>query len=172
MEKESKKMVDEAVTSTIASLKRKAFIHDSDSDDDMPLSSKLKISKEVADTTTASLVDSLKPKKRKRLIKSRYHIPLKVQNQGTDPDDLSHPDESSNPDGLSNPDGISNTDEASNPDGGSNPVASTLDGSPKNVAISDSPAPPTPGRRHINMSYERVTKIAAELGLAVPGQKR
>ena len=79
MEKESKKMVDEAVTSTTASLKRKALIHDSDSDDDMPLSSKLKISKEVVDTTTASLVDPLKPKKRKRLIKSRYHIPLKVQ---------------------------------------------------------------------------------------------
>ena len=40
------------------------------------------------------------------------------------------------------------------------------------VAVSDSPAPPTPGRRHINMSYERVAEIAAELGLAVPGQKR
>ena len=99
LEKETKKMVDEAVPSTTASLKRKAFIHDSDSDDNMPLSSKLKISKEVADTTTTSLVDSLKPKKRKRLIKSRYHIPLKVQNQGGDPDDLAHPDESSHPDG-------------------------------------------------------------------------
>ena len=42
----------------------------------------------------------------------------------------------------------------------------------KIVVVSDSPTPPTPGRRHINMSYKRVAEIAAELGLAVPGQKR
>ena len=66
MEKETKKMVDEVVPSTITSLKRKAFIHDSDSDDDMPLSSKLKISKEVADTTTASLVDHLETKEEEK----------------------------------------------------------------------------------------------------------
>ncbi|KAK1379655.1 hypothetical protein POM88_026399 [Heracleum sosnowskyi] len=76
---------------------------ETDSEDDMPISSKFKIIKEVADTATEAVTPSSKPQKKRILSKSRYHIPLKVQMKDTDIQ-TSNPDESSTPDALANPD--------------------------------------------------------------------
>lgn len=70
------------------------------------------------------VVDFTNPKKKRKLIKSRYHIPLKtpdsIEQMTTIPDVLSNPDESSIPD---------------------TPDINNLDGSPvKAVTILDSPA--------------------------------
>ncbi|KAK1371557.1 hypothetical protein POM88_037649 [Heracleum sosnowskyi] len=84
-------------------VKRKLILGtNSDSEDDMSLSSKFKIQKEVADTAHEAVAQTTKPQKKRKLIKSRYHIPLRVTN--TDGHATSNPDESSIPDAHANPD--------------------------------------------------------------------
>ncbi|KAK1396950.1 hypothetical protein POM88_006813 [Heracleum sosnowskyi] len=87
----------------VVSVKRKLVLRDeTDSEDDMPISSKLKIHKEVADTAIVAVAPSSKPQKKRKLSKSRYHIPLETQ--ATAGKDISIPDEQSNPDAQANPD--------------------------------------------------------------------
>ncbi|KAK1372772.1 hypothetical protein POM88_028965 [Heracleum sosnowskyi] len=66
-------------------VKRKLrLIDESDSEDDLPISSVMNVNKEVADTATKAVVPSSKPQKTRKLSKSRYHIPLTVQMKDTD----------------------------------------------------------------------------------------
>ncbi|KAK1380079.1 hypothetical protein POM88_026823 [Heracleum sosnowskyi] len=77
------KKADEVVKNV--PVKRKLrLIDESDSEDDLPISSVMNVNKEVADTATKSVVPSSKPQKTRKLSKSRYHIPLTVQMKDTD----------------------------------------------------------------------------------------
>ncbi|KAK1387431.1 hypothetical protein POM88_015609 [Heracleum sosnowskyi] len=119
-------------------VKRKLrLIDESDSEDDLPISSVMNVNKEVADTATKAVVPSSKPQKSRKLSKSRYHIPLTVQMKDTNIQ-TSNPDESSIPDALANPD------------------VSIPDATTKVVSISDSPASPSQKIREI--SWEKRQK--------------
>ncbi|KAK1362943.1 hypothetical protein POM88_038504 [Heracleum sosnowskyi] len=84
-------------------VKRKLILGgDSDSEDDMVLSSKFKMNKEVVDTAIEAVAPSAKPQKKRKLIKRKYHIPLKKKD--TDVQAISNPDESSIPDAQAIPD--------------------------------------------------------------------
>ncbi|KAK1390006.1 hypothetical protein POM88_018184 [Heracleum sosnowskyi] len=143
----------EKVTKAV-SVKRKLVLRDeSDSEDDMPISSKFKIIKEVADTAIEAVTPSSKPRKKMKLSKSRYHIPLETQT--TDGQDLSIPDEQSNPDAQANPD------------------ISTPDVTPtKVVSVSDSPAKSSPTTRHVDISWEKYGAAASNLGFLHPLEKK
>ncbi|KAK1377274.1 hypothetical protein POM88_033467 [Heracleum sosnowskyi] len=141
----------EKVTEAV-SVKRKLVLRDeSDSEDDMPISSKFKIIKEVADTAIEAVAPSSKPQKKRT--KSRYHIPLETQT--TDGQDLSIPDEQSNPNAQANP------------DVGTPNVTPT-----KVVSISDSPAKSSPTTRHVDISWEKYSAAASNLGFLHPLEKK
>ncbi|KAK1352207.1 hypothetical protein POM88_053471 [Heracleum sosnowskyi] len=132
-------------------VKRKLrLIDESDSEDDLPISSVMNLNKEVADTATKVVVPSSKPQKTKKLSKSRYHIPLTVQMKDTDI-------QTSNPDESSTPDALTNTD------------VSIPDATTKVVSISDSPASPSQIRE---ISWEKVSKTASLVGLTPQSQKK
>ncbi|KAK1360969.1 hypothetical protein POM88_045443 [Heracleum sosnowskyi] len=135
-------------------VKRKLVLRDeTDSEDDMPISSKLKKNKEVSDTTVEVVAPSSKPQKKRKLSKSRYHIPLKTQ--VTDGQDTSNPDEQSNPDAQANPD-----------------VGNPNDTPSKVVSISVSPAKASPNTRHVDISWEKLGADASNLGLTHPMEKK
>ncbi|KAK1378014.1 hypothetical protein POM88_024758 [Heracleum sosnowskyi] len=134
----------------VAVKKKLVLRDDSDSENTMPLSSKFKISKEVVDTASEAVAPSAKPPKKRKLIKSRYHIPLKKHD--TDVRDTSNPDESPNPDTQSIPD-VGIPDEPS-----------------KIVSISDSPA--SPAKKIIEISWDKVAETASKLGFTPPLQKK
>ncbi|KAK1402214.1 hypothetical protein POM88_001819 [Heracleum sosnowskyi] len=143
------KKADKVVTNV--PVKRKLrLIDESDSEDDLPISSVMNVNKEVADTATKAVVPSSKPQKTRKLSKSRYHIPLTVQMKDTDIQ-TSNPDESSTPDALSNPD------------------VSIPDAATKGVSISDSPASPSQIRGH---SWEKVSTTASLVGLTPTSKKK
>ncbi|KAK1404094.1 hypothetical protein POM88_003699 [Heracleum sosnowskyi] len=122
-------------TEKVVEVKRKLVLRDeTDSEDDMPISSKIKMNKEVAYTATEAVTPSSKPQKKRKLTKSRYHIPLE-QKQDTDGQDISIPDEQSNPDAQANPD------------------VGDPDASHKIVSISDSPA--SLSKKIIEISWEK-----------------
>ncbi|KAK1353833.1 hypothetical protein POM88_052198 [Heracleum sosnowskyi] len=132
-------------------VKRKLrLIDESDSEDDLPISSVMNVNKEVADTATKAVVPSSKPQKTRKLSKSRYHIPLTVQMKDTDIQ-TSNPEESSTPDALANPD------------------VSIPDATTKVVSISDSPASPSQIRGH---SWEKVSTTASLVGLSPTSKKK
>ncbi|KAK1384549.1 hypothetical protein POM88_022284 [Heracleum sosnowskyi] len=121
-------------------VKRKLILgEDSDYEDDMVLSSKFKMNKEVADTASEAVAPSTKPQKKRKLVKSRYHIPM--EKQDTDVQASSIPDESSNPDAQANPD-------VGSPDATSSKI----------VSISDSPAKASPTSRIVEISWEKRQK--------------
>ncbi|KAK1380859.1 hypothetical protein POM88_027603 [Heracleum sosnowskyi] len=137
--------------SEVISVKRKLVLRDeTDSEDDLPISSVMNVNKEVADTATKAVVPSSKPQKKRKLSKSRYHIPLTVQMKDTDIQ-TSNPDESSTPDALANPD------------------VSIPDATTKVVSISDSPTSPSQFRE---ISWEKVSKIASLVGLTPNSEKK
>ncbi|KAK1378500.1 hypothetical protein POM88_025244 [Heracleum sosnowskyi] len=143
----------EKVTEAV-SVKRKLVLRvESDSEDDMPISSKFKIIKEVADTAIEAVAPSSKPQKKRKLSKSRYHIPLETQT--TDGQDLSIPDEQSNPNAQANPD------------------VGTPDVTPiKVVFVSDSPAKSSPTTRHVDISWEKYGAAASNLWFLHPLEKK
>ncbi|KAK1371186.1 hypothetical protein POM88_037278 [Heracleum sosnowskyi] len=131
-------------------VKRKLrLIDESDSEDDLPISSVMNVNKEVADTATKAVVPLSKPQKTRKLSKSRYHIPLTVQMKDTDIQ-TSNPDESSTPDALANPD-------VSIPD------------ATKVVSLSDSPASPSQIK---DISWEKVSTTASLVGLTPTSKKK
>ncbi|KAK1394056.1 hypothetical protein POM88_013112 [Heracleum sosnowskyi] len=138
----------------VVAVKRKLVLRDeTDSEDDMLISSKFKLNKEVADTASEAVASTVKPQKKIKLIKSRYHIPLKKQD--TDGHDISIPDEHSNPDAQANPDvGI--------PDASQSTI----------VSISDSPAKASPPSRVLEISWEKVGATASKLGFTHPMDKK
>ncbi|KAK1373222.1 hypothetical protein POM88_029415 [Heracleum sosnowskyi] len=143
------KKADKVVTNV--PVKRKLrLIDESDSEDELPISSVMNVNKEVADTATKAVVPSSKPQKTRKLSKSRYHIPLTVQMKDTDIQ-TSNPDESSTPDALANPD------------------VSIPDAATKVVSISDSPASPSQIRGH---SWEKVSTTASLVGLTPTSKKK
>ncbi|KAK1399481.1 hypothetical protein POM88_009344 [Heracleum sosnowskyi] len=86
----------------VVKVKRKLVLRDeTDSEDDMPISSKLRMNKEYADIDGEVVAPTAKPQKKRKLIKRRYHIPLKKHD--TDGQDISIPDEQSNLDAQANP---------------------------------------------------------------------
>ncbi|KAK1372305.1 hypothetical protein POM88_028498 [Heracleum sosnowskyi] len=132
-------------------MKRKLrLIDESDSEDDLPISSVMNVNKEVADTATKAVVPLSKPHKTRKLSKSRYHIPLTVQMKDTDIQ-TSNPDESSTPDALANPD------------------VSIPDATTKVVSLSDSPASPSQIRE---ISWEKVSTTASLVGLTPTSKKK
>ncbi|KAK1366762.1 hypothetical protein POM88_042323 [Heracleum sosnowskyi] len=132
-------------------VKRKLrLIDESDSEDDLPISSVMNVNKEVADTATKVVVPSSKPQTKRKLSKSRYHIPLTVQMKDTDIQ-TSNPDESSTPDALANPD------------------ISIPDATTKVVSLSDSPASPSQIRE---ISWEKVSTTASLVGLTPTSKKK
>ncbi|KAK1402414.1 hypothetical protein POM88_002019 [Heracleum sosnowskyi] len=135
----------------VVSVQRKLVLRDeTDSEDDLPISSVMNVNKEVADTATKAVVPSSLPQKKRKLSKSRYHIPLTVQMKDTDIQ-TSTPDESSTPDALANTD------------------VSIPDATTKVVSISDSPASPSNFRE---ISWEKVSKIASLVGLTPNSKKQ
>ncbi|KAK1359862.1 hypothetical protein POM88_044336 [Heracleum sosnowskyi] len=136
------------------SAKRKLVLRDeTDSEDDLPISSKMNVNKEVADTATEAVVSLSTPQKKMKLSKSRYHIPLDKK-QDTDVQDTFIPDEQSNSDAQANPDvGI--------PDAAPSQV----------VPISDSPAKDSPTKRHFDISWEKYGAVASNLGIKHPMEK-
>ncbi|KAK1356342.1 hypothetical protein POM88_049598 [Heracleum sosnowskyi] len=137
------------------SVKRKLVLRDeTDSEDDMPISSKIKMNKEVADTATEVVAPSSKPHKKRKLSKSRYHIPLEKK-QDTDGQY------------------ISNLDEQSNPNAQATPDVSIPDAAPSSmIDISDSPAKASPTSRILDISWEKVPETASKLGFTHPLDKK
>ncbi|KAK1364806.1 hypothetical protein POM88_040367 [Heracleum sosnowskyi] len=118
VKKDAKVVPDKVVEGVTVKIKL-VLRDESDSENDMPISSKFKIFKEVVDTAIEVVAPSSKPQKKRKLSKSRYHIPFKTQ--VTDGQDTSNPDEQSNPD-----------------------VGTPDDTQRKVVSISDSPAKDSP----------------------------
>ncbi|KAK1360911.1 hypothetical protein POM88_045385 [Heracleum sosnowskyi] len=149
VQKDAKTVLDKGVEDV--PVKRRLILRDeSDSEDDMPISSKFKIIKEVADT---AIVVSTKSQKKRKLSKSRYHIPLPVQMKDTDIQ-TSNPDESSIPDVQPNPD------------------VGIPDAQSKIVFISDSPAKASPTAKIVEISWEKVAETASKLGFSHPMEKK
>ncbi|KAK1396706.1 hypothetical protein POM88_006569 [Heracleum sosnowskyi] len=142
-------------TEKVVEVKRKLVMRDeTDSEDDMPISSKIRMNKEVADTATEAVAPSSKPQKKRKLSKSGYHIPLEKK-QDTDGQDISNLDEQSNPDAQTTPD-------VSIPDV---PPSSMID-------ILDSPAKASPNSRILDISWEKVAETASKLGFTHPLDKK
>ncbi|KAK1358971.1 hypothetical protein POM88_043445 [Heracleum sosnowskyi] len=138
----------------VVSVKRKLVLRDeTDSEDDLPISSVLKVCKEVADTATAAVVPLSTPQKKRKLSKSMYHIPLEKK-QDTDVQDTSILNEQSVSTAQANPD------------------VSTPDAAPSQVVnISDSPAQDSPTKRHVDISWEKYGAAASNLGIKHPMEK-
>ncbi|KAK1388397.1 hypothetical protein POM88_016575 [Heracleum sosnowskyi] len=86
------------------SVKRKLVLRDeTDSEDDLPISSVMNVNKEVADIATTAVVPLSTPQKKRKLSKSRYHIPLEKK-QDTDVQDTSILNEQSVSTAQANPD--------------------------------------------------------------------
>ncbi|KAK1355275.1 hypothetical protein POM88_048531 [Heracleum sosnowskyi] len=136
------------------SVKRKLVLRDeTDSDDDLPISSVMNVNKEVADTTTAVVVPLSTPQKKMKLSKSRYHIPLEKK-QDTDVQDTS----------ILNEQSVSTAQ--------ANHVVSIPDAAPSQVVnISDSPAQDSPTKRHVDISWEKYGAAASNLGIKHPMAK-
>ncbi|KAK1394678.1 hypothetical protein POM88_013734 [Heracleum sosnowskyi] len=136
------------------SVKRKLVLRDeTDSEDDLPISSVMNVNKEVADTATAAVVQLSTPQKKRKLSKRRYHIPLEKK-QDTDVQDTSILNEQSVSTAQANPD-------VSIPDTAPSQV----------VTISDSPAQDSPTKRHIDISWEKYGAAASNLGIKHPMEK-
>ncbi|KAK1356058.1 hypothetical protein POM88_049314 [Heracleum sosnowskyi] len=136
------------------SVKRKLVLKDeTDSEDDLPISSVMNMNKEVADTATAAVVPLSTPQKKRKLSKSRYHIPLEKKHD-TDVQDTSILNEQSVSTAQANPD------------------VSIPDAAPSQVVnISDSPAQDSPTKRHIDISWEKYGAAASNLGITHPMEK-
>ncbi|KAK1367121.1 hypothetical protein POM88_042682 [Heracleum sosnowskyi] len=136
------------------SVKRKLVLRDeTDSEDDLPISSIMNVNKEVADTATVAVVPLSSPQKRRRLTKGRYQIPLEKK-QDTDAQDTSILNEQSVSTAQTNPDD-------------SIPVAAPS----QVVNISDSPAQDSPTKRRIDISWEKLDAAASNLGIKHPMAK-
>ncbi|KAK1367763.1 hypothetical protein POM88_033855 [Heracleum sosnowskyi] len=138
----------------VVSVKRKLVLRDeTDSEDDLPISSVMNVNKEVADTVTAAVVPLSTPQKKRKLSKSRYHIPLEKK-QDTDVQDTSILIEQSISTAQANPD-------VSIPDTAPSQV----------VSIPDSPAQDSPTKRHVDISWEKYGAAASKLGIKHPMEK-
>ncbi|KAK1360128.1 hypothetical protein POM88_044602 [Heracleum sosnowskyi] len=111
-------------------VKRKLVLRDeTDSEDDLPISSVMNVNKEVADTATAAVVPLSTPQKKRKLSKSKFHIPLEKK-QDTDVQDTS----------ILNEQSVSTAQ--------ANPVVIIPDAAPSQVVnISDSPAQDSPKKK-------------------------
>ncbi|KAK1389830.1 hypothetical protein POM88_018008 [Heracleum sosnowskyi] len=138
----------------VVNVKIKLVLRDeTDSEDDMLISSKFRMNKKVVDIASEVVAQTAKPHKKRKLAKSRYHIPLKKQD--IDGQDTSIPDEQSNPDAQANPDiGIPNASQS------------------KIVSISDSPAKASPTSRILEIPWEKVAETASKLGFTHPMEKK
>ncbi|KAK1394455.1 hypothetical protein POM88_013511 [Heracleum sosnowskyi] len=138
----------------VVSVKRKLVLRDeTDSEDDLPISSIMNVNKEVVDTASAAVVSLSIPQKKRRLTKGRYQIPLEKK-QDTDVQDTSILNEQSVSTAQANPD-------VSIPDAAPSQV----------VTISDSPAQDSPTKRHVDISWEKYDVVASNLGIKHPMEK-
>ncbi|KAK1372472.1 hypothetical protein POM88_028665 [Heracleum sosnowskyi] len=138
----------------VVSVKRKLVLRDeTDSEDDLPISSIMNVNKEVADTAIEDVVPLSKSQKKRKLSKSRYHIPYEKK-QDTNVQDTSILNEQSSSAAQANPD-------VSIPDGAPSQV----------VTISDSPAQDSPTKRHVDISWEKYGVAASNLGIKHPMEK-
>ncbi|KAK1351406.1 hypothetical protein POM88_054379 [Heracleum sosnowskyi] len=138
----------------VVSVKRKLVLRDeTDSEDDLSISSIMNVNKEVADTATAAVVPLSTPQKKRKLSKSRYHIPLEKK-QDTDVQDTSILNEQSVSTAQTNPD------------------VSIPDAAPSQVVnISDPPAQDSPTKKHVDISLEKYGAAASNLGIKHPMEK-
>ncbi|KAK1368040.1 hypothetical protein POM88_034132 [Heracleum sosnowskyi] len=138
----------------VVSVKRKLVLRDeTDSEDDLPISSIMNVNKEVADTATAAVVPLSTSQKKSKLSKSRYQIPFEKK-QDTDVQDTSILNEQSVSTAQANPD------------------VSIPHAAPSQVVnISDSPAQDSPTKRHVDISWEKYGAAASKLGIKHPMEK-
>ncbi|KAK1383202.1 hypothetical protein POM88_020937 [Heracleum sosnowskyi] len=133
----------------VVSVKRKLVLRDeTDSEDDLPISSIMNVNKEVADIAIEVVVPSSKLQKKRKLSKGRYHIPFEKK-QDTDVHDTSILNEQSSSAAQANPD-----------------VAPS-----QVVTISDSPAQDSSTKRHVDISWEKYGAAAFNLGIKHPMEK-